>query len=565
MPRAVLSLFTALTFVLINPQPVAAQGIDGLAGSYLAARQATIDGDHREAALYFQQALLRDPENPTLIGNALLARAALGEWDAAAQIAARLPQDVPGRELANTIEQVARISAGDFQGALAAIDANQGAGPLADELTRAWLYLGEGDMSRAVAEFEALAEDSPLAGIARYHLALARAPVGDFERADAILSGETYGPLQATARGIRAHAQVLVQLDRTSDALELLDSATARAPDPVFQALRDAIAADPTRPYDFVIGAQEGIGEVFYSLAQGLGSEAGSSLPLIYARAAHTIHPGHYDAVLLAGALLADEGQPHLAVDVFATVPDDTVYAIEATLGRADALFEMDAEDRAVEVLQALSAAHPDQATVHGALGDTLRRLERFGEAAEAYTLAVDLIDRSEVRYWFLFYTRAISYERDGDWEAAEPDFRHALELNPDQPQVLNYLGYSLVEQRRNLDEALDMIERAVAAEPRSGYIVDSLGWVLYRLGRFEEAVAPMERAVELLPNDPIINDHLGDVYYMVGRFREADFQWHRALSFEPEPEEAERIRLKLDIGLTAVLEQEDGAGGGTQ
>ncbi|MEM9972515.1 MAG: tetratricopeptide repeat protein, partial [Pseudomonadota bacterium] len=143
----------------------------------------------------------------------------------------------------------------------------------------------------------------------------------------------------------------------------------------------------------------------------------------------------------------------------------------------------------------------------------------------------------------------------------AEADFRRALELNPGQPQVLNFLGYSLVEQRRNLDEALGMIEQAVASRPDSGYIVDSLAWVYYRLGRFEDAVEPMERAVELLPTDPIINDHLGDVYWMVGREREARFQWERALSFEPEEEDATRIRLKLEIGLDEVLAQEGGVG----
>ena len=132
-----------------------------------------------------------------------------------------------------------------------------------------------------------------------------------------------------------------------------------------------------------------------------------------------------------------------------------------------------------------------------------------------------------------------------------------ALELNPDQPNVLNYLGYSLVEQRRNFDEALGMIERAVEGRPDSGYIVDSLGWVLYRLGRFEEAVEPMERAVELAPIDPIITDHLGDVYWAVGRKREAEFQWLRALSFDPEEDEADRIRRKLEVGLDVVLEEE--------
>ncbi len=127
---------------------------------------------------------------------------------------------------------------------------------------------------------------------------------------------------------------------------------------------------------------------------------------------------------------------------------------------------------------------------------------------------------------------------------------------------MLNYLGYSLVEEQRKLDEALDMIERAVAASPDSGYIVDSLGWVYYRLGRYDEAVMQMERAVELEAVDPVINDHLGDVYWAVGRKREAQFQWQRALSFiaygqtdtEAEPD---RIRRKLEVGLDAVLEEE--------
>jgi len=146
------------------------------------------------------------------------------------------------------------------------------------------------------------------------------------------------------------------------------------------------------------------------------------------------------------------------------------------------------------------------------------------------------------------------------DFIAMERDFRKALELNPNQPDVLNYLGYSLVEQRIKLDEALEMIQTAVAENPDSGYITDSLGWIFYRLGRFDEAVAPMERAVELLPVDPIVNDHLGDVYYKVGRTREAEFQWKRALSFEPEEAEAKRIRDKLARGLTAVLADEDAA-----
>jgi len=285
-------------------------------------------------------------------------------------------------------------------------------------------------------------------------------------------------------------------------------------------------------------------------------------LPLLYARAAHAIDPTHSASVMYAGELIAESGQYDLAADIYATVPADNAHYVEPQMGRADALFESGQEEVAVDVLRALTEARPELATIHVALGDMLRRTEDFEGAIAAYTAALDRSDPDQSRFWFVHYTRGICYERIDNWDAAEADLRRALELNPDQPNVLNYLGYSLVEQRRNLDEALDMIERAVAARPDSGFITDSLGWVFYRLGRFEEAVAPMERAVELEPNDPIINDHLGDVYWMVGRAREAEFQWHRALSFDPEPDDAARIRRKLEVGLDVVLEEEAAEGG---
>ncbi|MEL6952956.1 MAG: tetratricopeptide repeat protein [Pseudomonadota bacterium] len=557
MAIGALTLSTALTFFAA---PGWAQG-QGVAGSYLAARQAVIDGDHREAATYFERAMRADPDNLALRNNAVLARAALGDWDDALAVAARIPMETPGRDLANIVEQVDRIRNGEVSAALEAIDNRRGAGPLVDDLARGWLHLGDGDFEAGAAILRDLAEEGPLAEIARYHLALLLGAVGDFEGADAIFSGETYGPMTASVRGMHAHAQVLVQLGRAADALEMLEAATAQVPDPGLLGLRDTLLENSDRPYDFVVSAEQGVAEVFYSIARGLGTETGGPLALIYARAAYVLSSDHTDAVILAAELLEQAGQLEIAARTYRAVePADPLY-VAAELGRANALFELEREDAAIEVMETLARDHPTNATVHASLGDLQRRLENWDAAIDAYTQALSLVDTEQPRYWFIFYTRGIAHERAGLWDQAEPDFRRALDLNPEQPQVLNYLGYSLVEQRRNFDEALDMIERAVAAQPQSGYIVDSLGWVLYRLGRVEEAVEPMERAVELLPTDPIINDHLGDVYWTVGREREAEFQWLRALSFEPGAEDAERIRMKLEIGLDAVLEQEGGVG----
>ena len=128
-----------------------------------------------------------------------------------------------------------------------------------------------------------------------------------------------------------------------------------------------------------------------------------------------------------------------------------------------------------------------------------------------------------------MFYFRGICYERSKQWPQAEADLKKALQLYPDQPLVLNYLGYSWIDQGVNLDEGMNMIRRAVEQRPDDGYIVNSLGWANFRIGNYDEAVKELERAVELKPDDPTINDHLGDAYWRVGRVLEARFQWSHA------------------------------------
>jgi Flp pilus assembly protein TadD len=152
--------------------------------------------------------------------------------------------------------------------------------------------------------------------------------------------------------------------------------------------------------------------------------------------------------------------------------------------------------------------------------------------------------------HWTLFYVRGIAFERSKQWDKAEADLKKALELSPDQPLVLNYLGYSWVDQGRNLDEGLAMIKKAVELQPDDGFIVDSLGWAYFRLGRFEEAVTELERAIELQPDDPVLNDHLGDAYWKVGRQLEAQFQWSHAKELKPEATELAKIEAKLKNGL---------------
>lgn len=540
---------------------------DGVAGPYLAGRVASIQSDYQAAATYFTRSLLADPANPDIQTNALLAELGLGDFDKAEVIARAVGVDGGGNGLADLAILAVLAKKGDFAGVLAEMDKGRSAGELVDGFFRGWAELGAGRMSEAADAFDALAGKREVASFALFHKALALASVGDFEGADAILSGDAAGPINATRRSIIAHAQILSQLERNADAVELITKVMGEAPaDPVAAGLLADLKAGKMVPFDLIRTPTDGVAEVFLAVSSALsndmqpGDNRASVDVLLFARTAQYLRPDLSEASLLAAGTLESQGQHELAIAAYGQIPADSPDHLEAELGRADALIASDRMDAAIEVLQQLAKAQPERVQVWAALGDTLRRTERFEEAISAYDKALALVPAPQPQHWALFYARAICHERQKDWPKAEADFRAALKLSPEQPQVLNYLGYSYLEMHTNLDEALSMIDRAAKAQPENGAISDSLGWAYYRLGRYSEAEAEMERAIQLEPVDPVVNDHLGDVYWAVGRKREAEFQWKRALSFKPEEAEANRIRRKLEIGLDAVLKEEGAA-----
>ena len=306
--------------------------------------------------------------------------------------------------------------------------------------------------------------------------------------------------------------------------------------------------------------AADGLAEVFFTLASALNDSADQTYVLLYARSAAALRPDHVEAILMSAGLLESLQQYDLASDVFALVPASDPAHVSARIGQADAAVRAGRTDDSVALLQTLAAEQPQDEAVQTALGDALRRKDDCVKAIAAYSAAIAIVDTPAPGHWPMYYKRAGCHVVLGDWTQAEADFRFALDLAPDEPRLLNELGYSWVDRGVHLDEALEMIQRAVAASPETGYIVDSLAWAYYRLGRYSEAVAPQEKASLLMPVDPIVTDHLGDIYWQVGRKREARFQWHRALSFEPDDETKTRIQRKLDLGLDQVLIEENAA-----
>ncbi|OIQ41144.1 MAG: hypothetical protein BM560_10900 [Roseobacter sp. MedPE-SWde] len=572
MPISHFRSLTALALVALSASGslVAAQqaSAEGLAGSYLAGRAATFESDFSAAADYYTRALVRDPSNPLLMENVVFAQLAQGQMKNAIPVAERLLQSGARSQAGNIVMAGGFALAEDFQAILDRDLDTRAIHPLVDGLIEAWAQMGVGSVDKAIAVFDRIGEEEALRPFAAYHKALALASAGNYGGAEELFAANDGQLTRLSRRSALARVEIQSQLGEYELALATLNDSFGSGSDPALDDMRTRLEAEEALGFSIASTARDGIAEVFFTLAAVMNGEAANDFVLMYARVASALSPQHVDAVLLSAELLDQLGRYELSIATYKQVPSDHPEYYAAEMGRAEALRRAAKPDAAAEVLEQLVGDFPTLPQVSISLGDLLRQQEDYAGAISAYDAALSNMSEDSRSRWFLHYARGISYERLKDWPKAEADFRASLALRPDSPQVLNYLGYSLIEKEDSpdkLDEALGMIEQAVAAQPNSGYIVDSLGWVFYRLGRYADAVGHMERAVELMPVDPVVNDHLGDVYWAVGRLREAEFQWKRALSFIKSGEgdgeaDPDRIRSKLELGLDAVLEQEGAA-----
>jgi tetratricopeptide (TPR) repeat protein len=527
---------------------------DPNAGAYLASRQAVFDSDFAISARYLTEGLLADPTNIDLLDFSVTAYVALGEMDKAVVAAdAMVDLEIPN-QVAHLVLQAAAANAQDWDQIFEALEQGRRISPLIDGVAQAWAHLGNGDMGKASAAFDRVIATGGLSIYGMTHKAYALASVGDFEGAEAVFTTPVAGGMRYNRNSGIAHVQILSQLDRNDDAIAIFDLIFGANLDPALIDLRANLTAGNSVAYDAVATPQQGLAEVYHVTAGAVQGDVPDVYTLMFARTAHYLWPENSAATLMTAGLLEKLHQYDLSNAAYTSVARDDPAFHAAELGRADVLQAGGRIDAAIEVLDALSRTHPDMPEVFANLGDTLRQDGQFGAAKDAYSRALELYADDNPVKWFIYYTRGICGHQTDDWPSAEADFRAALALQPDHPQVLNYLGYSLVERGEKLDEALGMLETAADARPDSGAIIDSLGWVLFQLGRYEEAVGLLEAAAALEPVDPIVNDHLGDVYWAVGRNIEAEFQWHRALSFDPIEADAARIRDKLDRGLDLVL-----------
>jgi tetratricopeptide (TPR) repeat protein len=531
----------------------AADATEHLFGIYLAGKHAEQVRDYPAAAAWFARAATIDPDAPELISRDFLMAVGAGDFDSAKTLAPRQLKLDATDALAEMVLIVDRLKAGDSAGAVKFAQAlpQDGIHRFIVPVAQAWTKMAAGDLAGADAALQRYDKANGFGPLKNFQLGLLYDFAGNAAKADEYYTKALATTDQLNWRLTDAIANFYERHGKEADAKALYKRFNDQ--NVGSEIAQSVLAARPAgTPKPLIGSAAEGLAESLFDLGSVLNQTETLDLALVYVRFSLALNPKFRLAQLLLSDILTSQEEPEQSLAVLDQIPRNSPYSWSARLRIASNLDTLGRTDDAIAQLRAMAAESSRSVGADVQLGDVLRNKKQFKEAAAAYNEAITraaaegLPDR-----WTLFYDRGVSYERSGEWAKAEADLEHALELKPDQPLVLNYLGYSWIDKGVKLDQGLKMLEKAVELRPTDGYIIDSLGWAHYRTGDYDGAVKYLERAVELVPNDSTINDHLGDAYWRTGRKIEAAYQWRRALQFGPEQDDIPPIEGKLAHGLS--------------
>jgi tetratricopeptide (TPR) repeat protein len=541
-----------------NPDPVSQVRAGSFAGAYLAARTAEADNNIGAAVDFYRQAMAFDPGNDIIKQNLLLALLTEGRFKDALPLAEELKNQPEIERFSRVALAIDAISKKQYRktGPLLMLSVQSDMDQLATNLMSAWVKVGQGNPKRALADVVKINGPEWYGLFRIYNAALIADIAGQKQDArnyyqQAIDDRPGGGAAPDTyERIVMAYASFKLRQGDKDGAVKILKDAEELLNGRMtITEMREKIEAGQKYPR-LIETPQQGVGEVLYTLGTAINRGGAEAFAKLYLQMSLPLRPDNDATLYQLGDISAKLRQPERAVEYYARVPENSPYRRDAEMQRALNLAENEKTGEAIEQLKTLLNRDKTDIRTYLALGGVYAQDKNFADAAKIYDAAVEQIKSPERKDWPVFYQRGIAHERLKEWDQAEPNFKKALELYPDQPQVLNYLGYSWVDRGENLDEALLMIKKAVELRPQDGYIVDSLGWAYYQLGRYPEAVVELEKAVKLRPEDPTINDHLGDAYWRADRQLEATFQWNHAIAGKPEPEELAKIEEKLKSGL---------------
>ncbi|WP_421997276.1 tetratricopeptide repeat protein [Reyranella sp.] len=525
-----------------------------LGGRYLAARIGEQDHDYAAASDQADLALAMAPKDPELVSLAFRLRLFAGRFDQAVQLAPQVLALKPADGLAHLVLAVQSIKKGDYPAAeqqMGRIGGEIQLGPFR-EYVMAWLKAGEKDFAGARARLAKLkaAAGQSTGGPSLVIEGQIEEMAGDKAAAEARY--RSAASLDKTGlRTIVAAAEGLRRLGKDDEARDLLKKYGEKYADAV---VMDGLVG-PNAPMPPAPSTAAGISDILFDMGGLLSADPRNQrtdLSLLFYQLAASLQPENDFAWLMIAGIYEQFQMVPKAIQSLSAIPARSPLYWQARLRTAALDAQEDKFDQAVSRLKELIAEKPDRIDAALTLADLLRSKEKYADAVEAYDTAIQRINHLEERHWTIFFGRGIVLERTRQWPKAEADMKKALELSPEQPHVLNYLGYSWVDQGLHLDEGMKMLKRATELRPDDGAITDSVGWAYYRLGQYDKAVEWLERAAEQKGDDPTIIEHLGDAYWHVGRKREARFQWERALNQNPDKDRISIIRDKLSSGLSA-------------
>ncbi len=521
-------------------------------GSYLAGLYAGTVQDTRAAADFFSEALERDPDNINLLRRTFILMLADGRVDETLALLNRYDSQEARGSVGRLTRYLDAMKKGQWQDArrelegLSSIGFDALFGPLAE----AWAEMGEGKVDAAIETVKRIGDKPVFVPFVEYHVALLNDLANRSEAAEAAYKQAKETQLGHSFRMVEAYGRFLEREGRPDDARKVYAEALERLPNNplILKAIGRLDRGE--KPPRLINRPEEGLAEALYTTASALAQDRAHESAAIYLQLAVFARPDFELAYILLARQFESAGRWEDALSQYAKITADSALGWEARFQVAVSLERLGRLDESVRLLKAMAAERTDDPAPIVLMGDLYRAREMYPEAAREYEAALERTNPVNSEHWILFYSRGVAYERTKRWSLAEVDFLRALELEPDQPLVLNYLGYSWIEKGHNIHQAREMVEKAVELRPNDGYVVDSLGWALYKLGKYKEATHHLERAVELRPQDPTINDHLGDAFWKVGRQIEARFQWRHALAFEPNKKLEGELRAKLQNGL---------------
>lgn len=526
---------------------------NGASGAFLAARHAARNHDAQAASVYYDLALMARPTNSRLLQAALQAHLLAGRIDEAEASAHSLIRQTPTHQQARILLAISAFKKGDMADALSHLDELE-SGPFAKLLEpniRVWLSYEIEDKDSEAGALRDLMRGGPFTHVSLMQAAHIHELNGETDAAmdsyrQALRAGGVrylsfvlaYGGfLERRLEWDKAEKLYLYYQERNLDNA-LIGEAMARL--------------NLQTPARLTSQPRDGLAEAFASIGESMARENREELALGYYRMSLFLNADNDMTAFNMAGLLSDLERYVEAAEQYGRISDASVLYRDAQIQRAQMLYMAGADEAAIAVLSARVKEMPDDRDIHTSLGDLYRSASRYAEAELAYDTAIGLTENADNRDWFLFFARGMMRERLGNWDAAETDLQRARKMSGDAPSVLNYLGYSWIDQGIHLDEGLKIIKQAVKKEPDNGAYVDSLGWAYYRLGDYKTALPLLERASALEPTDAVVTDHLGDVLWRLGRRLEARYQWRKALAFEPSDEDRKKIEAKLLTGLGA-------------